>query len=73
MYVRTVYVYTYMYVCEMPLPKNLPRSAKASPPSTSAGKRGVLANRYCVEHKLGSGAFGSAYLVTDLKTVNNER
>lgn len=60
----------------MPLPKNLPRSdppTSVVPSSALAGKKGVLANRYCIEHKLGSGAFGCAYLVTDLKAVNNER
>ncbi len=34
-----------------------------------AGRRGrVIANRYAVENKLGSGAFGIVFLVTDLKS-----
>ncbi len=64
----------------MPLPKNLPapsRSAvpaKATAPSSAKKKEGgrVLSGRYRQEEKLGSGAFGCAYLVTDLK-ANNER
>lgn len=32
----------------------------------------VVVNRYRVEKKLGSGNFGTAYLVADLKTTNSE-
>ena len=57
----------------MPLPKNLPRSAKAAPLSaTKKEDVKVLANRYHLERKLGSGAFGCAFLVTDLK-ANGDR
>ena len=57
----------------MPLPKNLPRSAKAKvtpPPAPKKEDGKVLANRYRLETKLGSGAFGCAYMVTDLKSSN---
>ena len=58
--------------CSMPLPKNLPQSAKGA----AQLKKGravavqVLAHRYRVERKMGSGAFGTAFLVTDLKSRN---
>lgn len=42
----------------MPLPKQLQKPEK---------KKRVLANRYRVEKRLGSGNFGTAWLVTDLK------
>ncbi len=48
----------------MPLPKKIPRSRSAK--NKDAAKR-ILANRYRVENKLGSGNFGTAWLVTDLK------
>ena len=32
-------------------------------------KETILANRYRVGNKLGSGSFGSVYLVTDLKSI----
>ena len=35
------------------------------------GRGKVVANRYCVEKKLGGGAFGTAFLVTD-KRANND-
>ncbi len=41
------------------------RSGQAADSRTGGGK--VVANRYCVEKKLGSGAFGTAFLVTDRK------
>lgn len=69
----------------MPLPKELPRTGQAATgvgasaaPSSARGERQggegsqVLANRYRLSQKLGSGSFGSAYLVFDLK-ANNER
>ena len=43
---------------KMPLPKQLRKPEK---------KKRVLANRYRVEKRLGSGNFGTAWLVTDLK------
>ena len=67
----------------MPLPKELPRAGRAAggpgapaAPSSARGERQgsagvdgrrVLANRYRLGQKLGSGAFGCAYLVFDLK------
>ena len=66
----------------MPLPKNLPKAGRpagrpvsSSIQSSTKDKESggmVLAHRYKMEHKLGSGAFGCAYLVVDLK-ANNER
>ena len=64
----------------MPLPKNYPRSSASAKAALPPGKTKcdggpvvqVLANRYRMGNKLGSGAFGCAYLVTDLK-ANNER
>ena len=61
----------------MPLPKNLPRSAQQSasakpPEAKENGGPVVFANRYKVESKLGSGAFGCALLVTDL-CANGEK
>lgn len=71
----------------MPLPKELPRSrqaatgsgASAAPSSARRERQGhggdgrtVLANRYRLGQKLGSGSFGCAYLVFDLK-ANNEK
>ena len=55
----------------MPLPKLLPRAAEASgaaavrAPRSAGSEDRVLAGRYRVGSKLGSGAFGCAYLVTD--------
>lgn len=43
-----------------------PRDVKKSTNLSDDDKR-VLANRYRVEKKLGSGNFGTAFLVTDLK------
>eukprot|EP00058_Branchiostoma_floridae_P026916 XP_002612407.1 hypothetical protein BRAFLDRAFT_121964 [Branchiostoma floridae] len=53
----------------MPLPKEMPRSLQKSPkkPKDKEEIRVVL-NRYVVEKKLGSGNFGTAYLVRDMKT-----
>ena len=47
----------------MPLPKKFPRAGAGS----KGKEKRVLANRYRVEKKLGSGNFGTAWLVTDLK------
>ena len=65
----------------MPLPKVLPKVQKPNPgarlpdtPENRAGGAGVVrvvANRYSVENKLGSGAFGTAFLVTDRKSSDN--
>ena len=54
----------------MSLPKKMPRSAlaKAATAEVSDEKKRVVVNRYRVEKKLGSGNFGTAYLVRDLKT-----
>lgn len=52
----------------MPLPKNLPKSI--SDEGSLKKERTavqVVAQRYRVERRLGSGAFGTAFLVTDLK------
>ena len=55
----------------MPLPKKMPASRPATAASTVPDeKKRVNVNRYRVEEKLGSGNFGTAYLVTDLKTKN---
>lgn len=60
----------------MPLPKNLPQQSKAQAKHGASFKGGaaprVLANRYRVEQRLGSGAFGTVFLVTDLR-AGNER
>ena len=52
----------------MPLPKSYP---VAGDQAGSAKKR-MLNKRYVVGKKLGSGHFGTAFLVTDIK-ANNER
>ena len=58
----------------MPLPKNLPIQEPTNTEGAAPLKEAVqvLAHRYRVERKLGSGAFGTAWLVTDLKS-HNER
>lgn len=72
----------------MPLPKELPRAghaaggsgAPAAPSSARRERQGsggadgrrVIANRYRLGQKLGSGAFGCAYLVFDLK-LNSDK
>lgn len=53
----------------MELPKKMPRSILAKPADVPDEKKRVVVNRYRVEKKLGSGNFGTAYLVTDLKTT----
>ena len=52
----------------MPLPKTLPTSTGENPSSQQSSRpERVLGNRYKVERRLGSGNFGVAQLVTDLK------
>ena len=52
----------------MPLPRSLPQSAKGGERRNSAAR--LLGQRYQVERRIGSGAFGAAFLVTDLKSGN---
>ncbi|XP_065827270.1 serine/threonine-protein kinase Nek11-like [Oscarella lobularis] len=47
----------------MPLPKKLPASARSDAPPS----RRIVADRYRVERRLGSGNFGTAHLVVDLQ------
>ena len=69
----------------MPLPKVLPQVHNAQrapegagPAAVAPGRIGtggagkVVANRYSVEKKLGCGAFGTAFLVTD-RRANNDK
>lgn len=56
----------------MPLPKKIPQSRPTTASTVPDEKKRVIVNRYRVEKKLGSGNFGTAYLVTDLKTKNSE-
>lgn len=48
----------------MPLPKKIPRGGK----SKSQDEGRVFANRYRMEKRLGSGSFGTVFLVEDMKT-----
>lgn len=48
---------------KMPPPRDIKKSA-----SINDHEKRVLANRYRVEKKLGSGNYGTAFLVKDLKT-----
>ncbi len=57
---------------KMPLPKNLPGGPAKPPSAKKKDEVRILSERYRQENKLGSGAFGCAYLVIDLK-ANNER
>eukprot|EP00118_Oscarella_pearsei_P014030 m.117462 g.117462 ORF g.117462 m.117462 type:complete len:597 (+) comp37614_c0_seq2:26-1816(+) len=50
----------------MPLPKKLPASARGDVSSSPASTR-IVGNRYRIERRLGSGNFGTAHLVADLK------
>lgn len=52
----------------MPLPKSYPVSGDQA----GSAKKRMLNKRYAVGKKLGSGHFGTAFLVTDIK-ANNER
>ena len=54
----------------MPLPKRIPRSRSAK--SKDTNDKRVLANRYVVDKKLGSGNFGTAWLVKDLKAKDEK-
>lgn len=58
----------------MSLPKRMPqkssRVATASGTEHGNSDKRVILNRYQVERKLGSGNFGTAYLVVDLKTTS---
>ena len=52
----------------MPLPKKIPRGRPVEEKEEEETKAlRVLANRYQVQKKLGSGNFGTAFLVKDLK------
>ena len=48
-----------------------PRDGRISSGIDDSEKR-VLANRYRIEKKLGSGNFGTAFLVTDLNDENEQ-
>lgn len=48
----------------MPLPKKIPSELRAK---MSATHGRTMGNRYCIQKKLGSGNYGTAYLVHDLK------
>jgi len=54
----------------MPLPKSYPVASSQSSAATPSKR--TLNGRYVVGKKLGSGHFGTAFLVTDIK-ANNER
>ena len=54
----------------MPPPRDVKKSESLSASVADDEKR-IVGNRYRVEKKLGSGNFGTAFLVTDLKD-NNE-
>lgn len=52
----------------MPLPKTLPTATGGNAGSEKSTRpERILGNRYKVERRLGSGNFGTAHLVTDLK------
>ena len=46
-----------------------PRDVKKQQPISDDEKR-IVSNRYRIEKKLGSGNFGTAFLITDLKEQN---
>ena len=53
---------------KMPLPKSYPVASEQA----GTAKKRTLNKRYVVGKKLGSGHFGTAFLVTDI-LANNER
>ena len=57
-------------VVSMPLPRSLPQSARSGGGERRGTATRVLAGRYKVEQRMGSGAFGTAYLVADLQSGN---
>lgn len=58
----------------MSLPKKMPQNTTGAGGDTirSTNEKRVILNRYQVEKKLGSGNFGTAYLVVDLKTTSKD-
>ncbi|ELT89257.1 hypothetical protein CAPTEDRAFT_177924 [Capitella teleta] len=57
----------------MPLPKRIPRSGSAkSKDASSVVTQRILANRYAVEKKLGSGNFGTVWMVKDSKAKDEK-
>ncbi|CAI8010361.1 Serine/threonine-protein kinase Nek11 [Geodia barretti] len=60
-------------VVSMPLPRSLPQSARSGGGERRGTATRVLAGRYKVEQRMGSGAFGTAYLVADLQSGNERK
>ena len=58
----------------MPLPRKLIPSTKTSGGKTSKSKveKRVLANRYTVKRRLGSGNFGTAWIILDGKAKEDK-
>lgn len=56
----------------MDLPKKIVQGRTSQSETVPDNQKRIVVNRYRVEKKLGSGNFGTAYLVKDLKTTNPE-